>query len=353
MAIDLVTDEDALLRLENDWESLLADSAHPSIFMSFDYQYAGWKTFHRPHSEPFVVSVRDARGGLIGLVPFRSSRDRGSWVRWRSLTYLASFEIDRPAPLIRLGSEAEFWAALQRFLADAGGGWDVLRMPELPADQVAAALAAFSSPRQRFTASPGPSAIGVDLRPSWDEFIGQHRNLRKHVRGVERKVPGLDVWLYDDPSRILEGFALFTEVESRSWKAGKVGVSKDARHTEFYRDLLQRLVRRKRVAVRILAAGDQPVAGDITYTLGRRVFFHHGTYDQAYADWSPGTFLTCRLFQDYMDCGYDSGDFLCGFADYMRPWCTIEWHTTNVMITRESGLMRLSRLAQRLKAPRS
>ena len=352
MPIDLITREDALVKLESEWESLLTDAAHPSIFMSFDYQYAGWKAFHRDDSEPFVVAVRDAAGAVIGIAPFRRSRDDG-WVRWRRLDYLGSFEIDRPAPLIRLGYEVEFWRAVQGFLADAGGSWDVVRLPEMPRGLVGHAREAFASSRQSFTTSPGSSAIGIDLRPSWSDFIAGHRNLRKYVRSVERKVPDLDVRLYDDPFRVLEGFELYTQVESRSWKAGKVGVAKDARHVAFYRDLVQRLAERKRVAVRILTAGGQPVAGDITYTLGRRVFFHHATYDQARADWSPGNFLTCRLFNDYMGAGFDTGDFLCGFAEYMRPWCGLEWHTENVTITRDSMLMRMSRVVQKVKERRS
>ena len=348
MPIELVRDESALLRLEPEWESLLGDAVHPSIFMTFDYQYAGWKAFHRDDSEPHVIVARDAGGTVIGIAPFRRYCDAG-WARWRRLGYLNAFEIDRPAPIVRAGHEAAFWRILADFLESAGGSWDVLRLPEMPREMIEGAREAFVPGPQTFTTSPGSSAIGIDLHAPWTAFIASHRNLRKYFRSVERKVPNLDVVLYDDPSRVGEGFDLYAEVESRSWKAGKVGVTKDADHATFYRDVLQRLAERKRVAVRILTMGGRPVAGDITYTLGRRVFFHHATYDQAHADWSPGNYLTCRLFDDYMGTGYDSGDFLCGFAEYMRPWCSLEWHTENVTITRNSLRMRLSRFIEKYK----
>src|SRR5687768_15091589 len=60
MLTDVVRDEGALLRLEPEWESLVGNAVHPSIFMTFDYQYAGWQAFHRDHSEPYVIVVRDA-----------------------------------------------------------------------------------------------------------------------------------------------------------------------------------------------------------------------------------------------------------------------------------------------------
>ena len=200
---------------------------------------------------------------------------------------------DRP-----VGHEVAFWRILADFLESAGRAWDLVRLPEMPREMVEGAREAFIFGRQTFTANPDSSAIGIDLHAPWTAFMASHRNLRKYFRQVERRVPNLDVDLYDDPSRVGEGFDLYAEVESRSWKVGKVGVTKDARHAAFYRDVLQRLAERKRVAVRILTMGGQPVAGDITYTLGRRVFFHHKTYDQAHADWSPGNFLTFQLFND-------------------------------------------------------
>jgi CelD/BcsL family acetyltransferase involved in cellulose biosynthesis len=348
MLADLVRDEGALLRLEPEWESLVGDAVHPSIFMTFDYQYAGWQAFHRDYSEPYVIVVRDAAGTVIGIAPFRRYSDPG-WARWRRLAYLNDFEIDRPAPIIRAGHEAAFWRILADHLGSAGGIWDVIRLPEMPRELVGVARDAFVSGRQTFTTTSGCSGIGIDFDASWTDFIASHKNLRKYVRQVERRMPSLEVDLYDDPSRVGAGFDLYAEIESRSWKVGKVGVTKDARHTAFYRDVLQRLAERKRVAVHILTLGGRPVAGYITYILGRRLFFHHKTYDPAYGDWSPGNFLTFWLFNEYMGKGYESGDFLCGFADSVQPWCDLEWHTEDVTITRNSLLMGLSRLIEKHK----
>ncbi len=60
-------------------------------------------------------------------------------------------------------------------------------------------------------------------------------------------------------------------------------------------------------------------------------------------------FLTAQLFKEYMGAGYESGDFLCGFAEYMRPFCSFEWHTENVTIIRDSVRMRLSQFIEKHK----
>ena len=55
MRINVISDQTELLLIENEWESLISESAHPSIFMTFDYQYAGWSAFRGHDSAPLVI----------------------------------------------------------------------------------------------------------------------------------------------------------------------------------------------------------------------------------------------------------------------------------------------------------
>jgi hypothetical protein len=346
MQAKVATDMSGLLRFEKAWESLLPESGNPSIFMTFDYQYAGWSAFHSRDSQPLLVAVHDAEGRLAGIAPFKTFRDRGSLGRWRTLEYLNTFEIDRPCPVIRKGMEAEFWQMLRKFVIESGRVCDVMKLRELPAEHASYVRQAFESPRVHVEESPGPGGIGIDLRTTWADFIGRHKNLRKQMGRIERQQANLEIEHYEGPERILQGLGHYIDIERSSWKAGKKGITKDARHQTFYTDLLVRLARRNRVTVRLLKVGGKFVAGEITYTLGRRVFFHQGVYDQAHADWSPGTYLSGKLLADYMDNAYDSGDYLCGFADYLRPWCDLEWKTVNTTIVRNSLPMRLSRVVE-------
>ncbi len=174
MPIELLRDESALLRLEPEWESLLGDAVHPSIFMTFDYQYAGWKAFHRDDSEPYVIVARDAGGTVIGIAPFRRYCDAG-WARWRRLGYLNAFEIDRPAPIVRAGHEAAFWRMLADFLESTGGSWDVVGLPEMPRELIGDAREAFVSGRQTFTTAAG--------------FLRDRDRPRRLVDGLHRGPP--------------------------------------------------------------------------------------------------------------------------------------------------------------------
>jgi CelD/BcsL family acetyltransferase involved in cellulose biosynthesis len=337
------TDRAGLMECEKEWEALLDESSNASIFMTFDYQYAGWTAFHGDDAKPLVITVRDPKGHLIGIAPFKTFRDHGSLGRWRTIEYLNSFEIDRPCPVVRKDFEIEFWQTLRRFVVEELA-WDVLKLPELPAEHAPRVPQAFQSSGIRVEQSTGPVGIGIDLRGSWSEFLAQHRKFRKQMRRTEREHGDLEIERYEDPARILEGLAHYIDIERASWKAGKVGITKDPRHEAFYKDLLVRLAKRKRVTVRLLKTKGHFVAGEITYTLGRHVFFHHGAYDERYAAWSPGKYLSGVLLADYMGREYESGDYLSGFADYLRPWCNLEWKTVNTTIIRHSLRMRFSQL---------
>lgn len=350
MQLQVISNPAELLGLENEWESLITESANPSIFMTFDYQYAGWSAFCSHDSAPSVITVRDTHGVLVGIAPFKVFRDHGSMAHWRTMEYLNSFEIDRPCPVIRSGMEAEFWRTLRHFVIESRPACDVVKMPEMPTEQAQHVRDVLQSSRLHLQQIAGPTGIGIDLRTTWSDFTARHKNLRKLLARTERRIPDLKIQRYEDPDEILQGLDHYIEIERRSWKAGKIGITKNSRHEVFYADLLKRLAKRKRVTVRILKAGCDLVAGEITYTLGRRVFFHHGVYDQAHAAWSPGTYLSAVLLADYMDGGYDSGDYLCGFADYLRPWCDLEWKTVNTTIVRNSLLMSLSQCLANMRS---
>lgn len=349
--IEVADDLPAVSSLEAEWEALLGDVAEPSIYMTFDFQLEGWKAFHRDTSTPFVVVGRDGDGRIAGIAPLRAFRDRRSIGRWRTLAYLTTFEVDRPRPIARRGREGEFWRALAQWLDAHPQRWNVLELRELPADQLPHAHAAFAPVRARMASAAGSFGIGIDLRRPWSEFIAAHSNTRKRTRQIERQKPDLEIRRYDGPTGILEGLALYSRIERASWKAERIGVTRDARHEAFYAALLPRLAARGRATIRILRHGDELVAGELTYELNGRVFFAQSVYNEAHAGWRPGTFLAVQLLRDYMDRHYDWGDYLAGYADYLRPWCGIEWPTATVRVTRDSWLMRMSGLVKATARP--
>jgi hypothetical protein len=59
--------------LRDQWDTLLTESVFPSVFLSFDYLHSAYNAFHTRHSEPFILTLKNNEGVLLGVTPFRRS----------------------------------------------------------------------------------------------------------------------------------------------------------------------------------------------------------------------------------------------------------------------------------------
>ncbi len=76
LACEWIKTWEELLPLRDEWNSLLNQSVHRSIFLTFEWLTTAWQHFHRHDSELFVLTLRDDDQRLIGIGPFRRSLRR-------------------------------------------------------------------------------------------------------------------------------------------------------------------------------------------------------------------------------------------------------------------------------------
>ncbi len=213
----------------------------------------------------------------------------------------------------------------------------MIRLHELPADHVNRCDLPHLFTDCRVELEPGAKGPYMDLSITWDDFCRSHESFRKRLKRLGKLPDGFDIRIFADSASVVEGLDQYVQIEQKSWKKGQVGVSKDDQHLAFYRDVLPALAANDQVAIRTLSSGDRLIAGDITYTFDKSAFFQHATYDDAFKKLSPGSVFTGLVIKEYLERGYEIGDFLCGFADYLSPWCDGMIETTGVTIYRRSS----------------
>src|SRR5262245_39607777 len=79
MHVEIIRDTDGLLRLEAEWNELLADSHSDCIFLTFDWLATWWRHFHAG-CELSLITVR-SDGRLLAIAPFIRCRWRRSPLR--------------------------------------------------------------------------------------------------------------------------------------------------------------------------------------------------------------------------------------------------------------------------------
>jgi CelD/BcsL family acetyltransferase involved in cellulose biosynthesis len=351
--VELVQSPGEWNALRDQWDSLLAASVFPSIFLSFDYLVRAYAVFHAEGSEPYILTLKNAEGMLLGIAPFRRSVRRHWGISQAVLEYLVTWEIDKPYVIARNGHENAVWGAIFSFLDANPAEWDLLELIEMP-DFLRGATAVeqlFQVPGYRCQTSTGPDGPCIDLTQTWAQFLGAHKKYRMALNRLNRLCPAFEVVTYDNPSTIGEGLEHYIALERLSWKHGKVGLERNPLHIDFYHKLIPALAAKERGSIHILVNGEgRPMAGIICCSFEQTLYAFHTAYDPCFSQYSPGKLLMGLVLKEYM--GHKtlkSVDLLCGFADYYKPWAARIIATTNLQVVRMSPGMRMVLAVQWLK----
>jgi len=343
--VELVKSLDEWESLRPFWDQLLLESRHPSVFLSFDYQKTAYTIFHAQHSEPFILTVYDPDGALIGILPLRRTWRTFGGVKKRVLQYLVTWEVDKSYIIARGDLESLVWKAACRYLDAIRKAWDLLEFIELPdhLDGYRRLQKSFSEPGYRTCVVAGPEGPIMDLNQGWEPFLDQHKKYAAALRRFAGSYPQNRVVTHDTVATIAKGMERYVAMERLSWKHGKVGLEKNQQHREFYQTIIPILAESGRVSIHILEAdAGQDIAGIIACKFADTVFVHHTIFNSQFARYSPGKLLMGLILQHHMDDHkLKTADLLCGFAHYYNPWAERMVATRDLRIYRLSPFFRL------------
>ncbi len=345
VSTEIVTTTAALDQLRDEWDRLALSVDHPLIYNSFDYQVTSWRHFDAHQSRPQVITVRTDSGELVGLAPFRLRDRRRGAINETVLEYLGLATTDRPAVLARPGWEAEVWAGVASAIAETPfDRWEVHEsVLDTPAhahlERLIARLTADDG--VRVLREDGGDTTLVDTTGSWDEFLADHKKIRKALSKFHRRNPDVVLNRYADPETILDGLARYERLAASTWKAGKVGLLKSDATRDFYRRLLPVLAAEGRATIRVLETDDEVVAAQMGLVFGDRFFGHMHDHNTAYDDYSPGMIVVALGLQDCFESDIVVADFLTGYAGYLGRWSDLRARTESVTIVRPTRASRL------------
>jgi CelD/BcsL family acetyltransferase involved in cellulose biosynthesis len=353
MNAELVQSEQEWYALRDQWDPLLKESVYPSIFLSFDYLTKAYALFHSDSSEPFILTVRDVDGLLIGIAPFRRTMHRRRGINQAVLEYLVTWEIDKPYIIAKNGWEEKVWAAIFTYLNQNPANWNLLQLAEIP-DHLAGAkivMQLFDTPAYRCQTEAGPDGPYIDLTGTWARFLEKHKKYRRALKQLEQLDANYEVVTYNDAATISEGLAHYTALERLSWKKGKTGLQRNPQHFEFYRQIVFAQAKKNRTSIHVLMNNEgRPLAAILSWLFADTLFVHHTTYDPELSKYSPGKVLMGLVLKSYMgDPALRKADLMCGFAHYYKPWADRLVTTTNVNIYRMSPGMVLLRAGRWIK----
>lgn len=361
--VRVLRSEAELFDLEEQWNELSDAAVYPNLFTTWDWQSIWWKHFGRElGGEPMILALfrtPDASDGvgaepsLIGLLPFyRVCRRLPLFFGRKHLNLIGYGGTTCPeylGPIVRRGFLDEAVDAFVAYLRAHPEEWDSLFLEDYATDDPATALLA-EKLQGIFAARSDEAEPRYLIRfpDGYDAFLktlSSHNRQRKRVRvkraqerhGARIEWPAagqLDQWfpLLPDLTRL-----------ARTRHGEKTPFDLKP-YADFHRELLGRLLPKRRALVALLRYDDEAVDAAIWYCFLLKEKCY--AYQQGFSpecEGSPSDVCLQLLLRHLGEHGITEFDFLRGMEWYKTGYNNASRETRRLTVFRRRGIAFWSR----------
>ncbi len=315
-----------LAELRQEWSSLLVASGAANPFLSWEWQYAFWRSFcqRRPL---WILEARDRGNRLAGLLVLCARATLGgSSRRWCLLTNGATGTAGLDV-LARPGFGPAVRDAFARAVAEALSRWDALDLEDLPCGS--ATVTAFRRallPRgARASVEPRFLCPGFALRGTYAEHLSRFRRRETYLRRrrwLERQ-PGFRIAVAESPADAPEAMEDFLRLHQLRWdgEGGSDGIPTGPVE-DFHRDVAPLLARRGWLRLYRMFVGGRAIAAVYGLEVSGRFYYYQSGMDPEWSTRSPGLVLIGKTVEDAYARHLRDYDFLRGAEPHKLDWAT-------------------------------
>jgi CelD/BcsL family acetyltransferase involved in cellulose biosynthesis len=310
-----IEDIRGLIPMEQEWNTLLAESASDSLFLSWEWMHLWWRHFGKGR-QLRAIEIRDGKD-LLALLPLCIVSGR---VEFLGTGSVGSDYLDL---IVHADDEPEVLKAIARILVETGM---IMRFAQFRANsviqEVAAQLARDGSRivKRNTGVCPYLNLEGF----TWDEFVaslGQsHReNVRRRIRQLEKASIDFDVTETDAERR--QNLQILFELHDRCWKSRG---GSDAFHTRelisFHEEFSRIALDRGWLRLFVLRVDGKPAAAVYGFLRNGKFYFYQSGFDPGFRNSSVGMVALALTIRRAIEEKAIEFDFLHGNEEYKFRW---------------------------------
>lgn len=361
LRLDIVTDEDDFEALRGEWSDLAAADPDPNVFLTWPWAHTWWQHFGRGRAghQLHIVVVRDQLGPVgiaplyrapVGVGPLATTAlqrinhdagDYGGMLLGRRAGEAVALLVEHLGA--QLQSDAAAVVVLSRLASDA-------RFTALVGDELVRRAATVETVVARL----GEACLFTDVRDGFDlaKQAKKHK-IRQRTRRLAEQHDDVD-FVTHTGATLKAGLDRLVALHDRRWEEidePMQGLLAEPDRRAFLLDAIRALDAAGMVTLLSIEADGRPVAVELDFVHGRRVFLFKGTFDPDFGAFSPGQLLHHKVFEDGMAAGVEVFDFCRGDALYKRRWANGERHLSTLTLSRPGLAGAMAR--QRFRATRA
>jgi CelD/BcsL family acetyltransferase involved in cellulose biosynthesis len=316
--------EKEISNLEADWNRLSETAELPNVFMTFGW-FRAWNqrlAQEDRRRRPNILVLRKDQE-VMGISPFivRICSRFGFVVRKIEFVGNQADHND-----FMLGGDAPGQIeAVARFLAQTSDEWDLVELMDLreAGGQIPRIEGALSRANLRYRILPEQQGcpyllIDTDVSTLMKSLSGHvRRTLRKRMERASAE--GLCERIIEDPHQepgLLDKLIDLERDKQSQW-GPFIG-----KYSDVFRSLFDTLGPRGWLYVALLEQNSDPVAFQLGFRCGNKLWDYSKAYDRFFSRFAPGTMLVHAVLNYGFSRGFEEYDFLRGEEPYKTVWST-------------------------------
>ncbi|MGB7547413.1 MAG: GNAT family N-acetyltransferase [Terracidiphilus sp.] len=345
-SVETVATDAALNVLEADWNRLSETAESPNVFMTCGWFRAWFRQFEKemPGGRflPHVLVLKESEA-VVGIVPW-VRRISSRLFRVRKLEFVTNHADYNE---VVLGKDpAGQTEAVVDFLARTTEQWDVVDLRDLRDSGEGTALIESALARAGLLYRALPEKDGCPYLPIDGDAASLMKRLSGHVRRTLRRrreraeTEGLSMRIIENPE--LEPGLLETLV-ALDWKKHlhKSSPTFVGTYPDVFKSLFDALGPRGWLYVALLELGGRPIAFQLGFRCGGKLWDYTKAYDRSFSRFAPGTLLLPALLDYGFERGYREYDFLRGEEAYKTVWSAGCHRRFRLLIWNRHGISRM------------
>jgi CelD/BcsL family acetyltransferase involved in cellulose biosynthesis len=339
ISVEIIDNVEKWEGLKTQWDSLVAQSLSPSIFLTYEFLSSAWKALNH-NSRLHILLIKFGKD-LLGIVPLKITQRKVYGIPTKTIEPIATAIAERDFFIV-LKNNSLFYEAFVNYLSQNTYLWNKLNFFQLQNDHP------FLTPlRNTFSRCRGVIFVEeenlvhpcVNISNRWEEYF---RNLKpKFSRKLCNSIQNLcaqgdfKVVRINDPDEIDKYLELYVGLEGRSWKTRmKSGITRTQDLFEVHKLMLKACAEKSWAELTFLLMGSQVIAGGIDVIYDKDFIYLQTVYDEAASRYNPGTVLmTINVWRAFEE-GLNKLHFMGDYAEYKRNWANDEWQSCNISVRR-------------------
>ena len=343
LTLDVVDDDAGLADLRGEWADLSAADPDPNVFLTWPWATTWWRHFGagRDDHELHIVVVRDG-ASIVGIAPLYRSRVGTGPLASTVLQRINHDSGDYGGMLLARRADEAVALLVDHLGAQLQRDVDVVVLTRLASDARFTTLLGDELVRHAATVETvvdqlGDACLFTDVRDGFDlRKQAKKHKIRQRIRRLDEQHGGV-AFLEHTGDTLEEGLDRLVTLHDLRWAEldePMQGLMAADETNAFLLDAIRALDAEGAVRLLSVEAGGTPVAVELDFVHGDRVFLFKGAFDPEFAAFSPGQLLHHKVFEDGLADDVVVFDFCRGDAQYKRRWATGERHLSTITLSR-------------------